>query len=72
EAISVVNSGLALAAYYGDGTLNAADLASGVIGAIVKDPVQDQVVWKEYLETVVKERAEWKDLYRACREQSAD
>jgi len=25
-------------------------------------------VWLEYLETVVKERAGWKDLYRACRE----
>ena len=35
---------------------------------IVKDPVQDAVVWNEYLETVVKERAEWKDLYRAFRE----
>ena len=35
---------------------------------MVKDPVQDQVVWNEYLETVVKERAEWKDLYRAFRE----
>jgi hypothetical protein len=26
------------------------------------------VVWLEYLETVVKERDGWKDLYRACRE----
>jgi hypothetical protein len=34
----------------------------------VKDPVQDAVVWTEYLETVMKERSEWKDLYRACRE----
>jgi hypothetical protein len=25
-------------------------------------------VWQEYLETVVKERDGWKDLYRACRE----
>ena len=31
-------------------------------GAIIKDPVQDQVVWKEYLETVVKERSDWKEL----------
>ena len=48
--------------------MRAADLASGVTGAIVKDPVQDQVVWKEYLQTVVKERDGWKDFYRACRE----
>ena len=69
EAISVVNSGVALAAHFGDGTLRAGDIASGLLGAIIKDPVQDTVVWKEYLETVVKERSEWKDLYRACREQ---
>ncbi len=68
EAISVVNSGLALAAYYGDGVLRAADLAAGLTGAVVKDPVQDRVVWLEYLETVVKERDGWKDLYRSCKE----
>ncbi|MGD9644668.1 MAG: AAA family ATPase [Pirellulales bacterium] len=70
EAISVMTSGLALAAHFGDGTLRAADVASGLLGAVVKDPVQDRVVFQEYLETVVKERDGWKDLYRACREQS--
>jgi hypothetical protein len=35
---------------------------------VVKDPLQDRVVMEEYLETVVKERPGWKDLYRACRE----
>lgn len=70
EAISVVNQGLSLAAHFGDGSLRAADLAGGVIGAVLKDPVQDKVVWQEYLETVVKERDGWKDLYRACRELS--
>lgn len=68
EAISVVNNGLAMAAYFGDGQLKANDLASGIIGAIVKDPVQDKLVWQEYLETVVKPRDEWKDIYRACRD----
>jgi MoxR-like ATPase len=68
EAISVVNSGLALAAHFGDGRLRADDLAASLLGAVVKDPVQDRVVWLEYLETVVKERRGWKDLYRACRE----
>ena len=67
EAISVVNSGMALAAHFGDGALRAADVAAGLVGAIVKDPVQDSVVWHEYLETVMKERGDWKDLYRACR-----
>jgi len=68
EAISVINSGQALAAHFGDGTIKARDLAAGVIGAIVKDPTQDSEIWKEYLETVVKERKEWSDLYRAFRE----
>jgi MoxR-like ATPase len=70
EAISVVNSGLALAAHFGDGQMRSNDVASGLVGAVVKDPVQDRVVWLEYLETVVKERDGWKDLYRACREVS--
>src|SRR5213079_797311 len=56
EAISVVNNGLAMAGYYGDGQLRAGDLAAGLTGAIIKDPVQDRVVWLEYLQTVVKER----------------
>jgi MoxR-like ATPase len=68
EAISVVNSGIALASHFGDGTVRAADVASGLIGAVVKDPVQDKLVFMEYLETVVKVRDGWSDLYRACRE----
>jgi len=68
EAISVVNSGMALAGHFGDGRLNAEDLAAGIVGAVVKDPVQDKVVWNEYLETVVKTREDWKDVYRACKE----
>jgi MoxR-like ATPase len=68
EAISVINSGMALAAHFGDGRLNAGDLAAGLVGAVVKDPVQDRLIWREYLETVVKERDGWKDLYRSCRE----
>jgi MoxR-like ATPase len=68
EAISVMNSGLSMAGYFGDGNLKAADLAAGIIGAVVKDPVQDRVVWQEYLETVVKTRDNWKDFYRACRD----
>lgn len=69
EAISVVTNGLSLAGHFGDGTMNAHDLATGMVGAIVKDPSQDPTVFKEYLETVVKERDGWSDLYRACRDQ---
>ncbi len=68
EAISVINNGQALAAHFGDGKLNAQDLAASIGGAIVKDPVQDKIVWQEYLETIVREREGWKDLYDACRE----
>jgi hypothetical protein len=35
---------------------------------VVKDPVQDQVAWEEYLEAVARERPDWSDLYEACRE----
>jgi MoxR-like ATPase len=52
EAISVINNGMALAGHFGDGVLRPADMAAGMIGA------------------VVKERSEWKDLYRAFREQA--
>ncbi len=70
EAISVVTSGVALAAHFGDGVLRSADVAAGILGAVVRDPAGDRVVWQEYLETVVRERDGWKDFYRACREVS--
>jgi len=70
EIISVLNSGLALSAHFGSGKLDADDIAASLVGAIVKDPVQDQVVWQEYLETVVKTRQGWMDLYNACRKVS--
>jgi MoxR-like ATPase len=70
EAISVLTNGLALAAHFGDGVLRAADVAGGIIGAVVQEPVSDRVVWQEYLETVVRERTDWRDFYRACREVS--
>jgi MoxR-like ATPase len=68
EAISVMTNGIALAAHFGDGTVRADDVAAGLHGAVVKDPVADRLVWQEYLEAVVRERKPWSDLYRACRE----
>jgi MoxR-like ATPase len=68
EAISVVNSGLSLAYHFGDGAVKATDVASSLIGAIIKDPVQDKVVFQEYMETILKHREGWKDIYRACRD----
>lgn len=68
EAISVVNNGVSLAYYFGDGSIKADDIAGGILGAIVKDPVQDKIVMQEYMETVLKQKDGWKDIYRVCRD----
>lgn len=66
ELISTVNHGIALAAHFGDGTVGAEELASGLAGAIIRDPERDSAIWKEYLENVAKRRPGWTDLYEAC------
>jgi len=67
EAISVVTNGLSLATHFGDGSLSADDVAAGVVGAVVRDPLHDGVAWREYLEAVVADRDGWGDFYDACR-----
>ena len=67
EAISVITNGTALAAHFGDGTLTASDVAAGIVGAVVSDPIHDAVAWREYLEGVVRERPDWGEFYEACR-----
>jgi MoxR-like ATPase len=68
EAISVGVSAWAEAAHFGRGTVEAGHMAANLVGAIVKDPVQDLVALQEYLENVVRTRDGWDDLYRAIRE----
>ena len=68
EIISTVGNGMALAAYFGDGTPSARDMAAGLHAAVVQDAVQDLTVWKEYLESTVKRRDGWGPLYQAARE----
>jgi len=68
EAISVGVSAWASAAYFGKGVLDADSVAPNVVGAVVKDPVQDTVALQEYLESVVRTRDGWSDLYTAIRE----
>ncbi|MCL4170353.1 UNVERIFIED_CONTAM: hypothetical protein GTU68_056926, partial [Idotea baltica] len=68
EAISVITQGLSLSAHFGDGVLKAHEIAGGLVGAVIKDPNQDTVAFREYLETIVKERSGWQDLYRSCKE----
>jgi MoxR-like ATPase len=67
EAISVVANGMSLAAHFGDGTLRPADVAAGIVGAVVRDPLHDALAWREYLETVARERPGWTEFYEACR-----
>ena len=68
EAISVGVSAWASAAHFGDGEMDAQSMASNLVGAVVKDPVQDTIALQEYLETVVRTRDGWSDLYSAIRE----
>ncbi len=65
EAIAVMVGGLSHAAYFAKGDLSADGLAPNVLGAIVKDPVQDKLVLEEYLETVLKKRSDYSDYYSA-------
>ncbi|MEZ4920275.1 MAG: AAA family ATPase [Saprospiraceae bacterium] len=68
EAISVIHQGQSLAVHFGDGELKAHDLAAAITGAVVKDANTDPLIWQEYLETIVRKRADWQDLYRACKD----
>ncbi len=68
EAISVMVGGLSQANWFGDGQFNAEDISSNLVGAIVKDPVQDKAVLEEYLETVLKKRQEFADYYQTINE----
>jgi MoxR-like ATPase len=68
EAIAVTIGAWAEAGHFGAGAIDAKSLAANLVGAVVKDPVQDRVAMQEYLETVVRERQDWADLYAAIRE----
>ena len=70
EAISVITNGISLSAHFGDGRLRVGDVAGSIVGAVIKDPVADQVAWNEYLEVVVRERPGWSEFYSACRDVS--
>jgi MoxR-like ATPase len=68
EAIAVTIGAWAEAGHFGSGVIDAQSLAANITGAVIKDPVQDRVVMQEYLETVIRERGDWGDLYAAIRE----
>lgn len=68
EAISVTIGAWSEAGYFGSGAIDAQTLSANLVGAVVKDPMADRVVLDEYLETVVRKRKDWADLYAAVRE----
>ncbi len=65
DAISVVNQGLALAAHFGEGRLQARDLLVGIRDLVVQESPQNAIAWEEYLETVVQHRPGWEAFYEA-------
>jgi MoxR-like ATPase len=52
EAISVIVQGMAMAVHLGDGTVRFDDLLGGIEASVVRDPVHDTVVWREYLDSL--------------------
>ncbi|WP_182355864.1 ATP-binding protein [Komagataeibacter europaeus] len=65
EGIAVMVGGISQATFFNDGKLTPATLAASMIGAVIKDPVQDRVVLGEYLETVLKKKRGFEDYYTA-------
>ena len=52
EVISVVVQGMALAVHLGDGRVRFDDLLNGIEATVIRDPVHDAVVWREYLDSL--------------------
>jgi len=69
EAIAVMVGGISHATFFNDGLLTPDMLASNMIGAVVKDPVQDRAVLGEYLETVLKKRRGFEGYYASLTDQ---
>lgn len=65
EAIATMVGGLSQAAWFDSDKLGAEGLAASLVGAIIKDPVQDKLVLEEYLETVLKKRPDYAGYYAA-------
>lgn len=69
EAISLLANSMALSASFGNGVISDYDLAAALQGAVVKDEEKDSIVWKEYLENVMKKRgSRYLGLYKECKE----
>jgi MoxR-like ATPase len=67
EAISAVYSTQSMAYYFERPATDPMPLAEHLVGTIVKDSNHDLKIFEEYLETVVKKRSGWTELYEACK-----
>jgi MoxR-like ATPase len=52
EAISVIVQSMSMAVHLGDGHVRFDDLLAGIESSVVRDPVHDTVVWREYLDSL--------------------
>ena len=65
EAIATMIGGLSQSVWFNNSSLTPDQLAASMVGAIVKDPVQDSAVLAEYLETALKKRRDYSGYYAA-------
>lgn len=68
EAIAVMVGGLSQSAFFSSGDLAADEIVPSLMGAIIKDPIQDKQVVEEYLETVLKKRKDYAGYYSVMNE----
>lgn len=52
EAISVIVQSMAMAVHLGDGSVRFDDVLPGIESTVIRDPVHDVVVWREYLDSL--------------------
>ncbi len=52
EAISVIVQSMSMAVHLGNGRVSFDDLLGGIEASVVRDPVHDAIVWREYLDSI--------------------
>jgi MoxR-like ATPase len=64
EAISVMTAAQSMATYFSKGEILPEHMFESIYSTIVRDKEQDLQIWKEYLETVMRNRADWENYYQ--------
>jgi MoxR-like ATPase len=54
EVISVIVQGMSMAVHLGNGRVEFDELLHGIEASVVRDPVHDAVVWREYLDSLAQ------------------